>query len=70
MSLQEIDDFTTSMDREVKAIKEELFTCCWHLRGGLSISEAHELTIEDREIIQKMIKNHIEITKESKMPFF
>ena len=58
------------MDRDVEAIKEELFRLCWHMRGGLQISDAHELTLKDREILNKIIKDHIEITKETKIPFF
>lgn len=40
------------------------------MRGSLSFSEAFELSIEDREIIGKIIEDNLETTKESKLPFF
>ena len=40
------------------------------MRGSLSFSESFELTIEDREIINSIIKENIETTKETKLPFF
>lgn len=40
------------------------------MRGSLSISESYDLSIEDREIINLIIKENIETTKETKLPFF
>ena len=70
LTLSEIDDLTKSMEEETKAIRSELFRFCWYMRGGLSITESFDLTIEDREIISKIIEDNIEITKETKLPFF
>ena len=58
------------METEIKAIKDDLFRFCWYMRGGLSFSEAYELSQEDRTIIGKIIESNLDITKESGMPFF
>lgn len=58
------------MDEEVKALKDEMFRLVWFMRGGLTLSEAYELDISDREIINKIIKDNLETTKETSMPFF
>lgn len=58
------------MERETKAIKDELYRLCWFMRGGLSAQEAHNLTPEDRAIINNIIKDNLETTKKSQMPFF
>lgn len=58
------------METEIKAIKDELLRYCWYMRGGLSVSEANELSPEDREIISKIIESNLDIAKESGMPFF
>jgi hypothetical protein len=66
----EIDELTKSMEQETKAIKAELFRFCWFMRGGLSVTESYDLSIEDKEIISKLIEDNIETTKETKLPFF
>jgi hypothetical protein len=40
------------------------------MRGGVSYSEAHEMTIEERTLVGKLIKDNLETTKESGLPFF
>ena len=57
-------------DAESKAIKNELFKICWFMRGGISYTESHSLSYEDREIIGKIIEANLLATKESGLPFF
>jgi len=40
------------------------------MRGGLDYNHAHLLTPEEREIIGKIVEEHLETTKESGLPFF
>lgn len=40
------------------------------MRGGLSLTEAFELNIEDREILGKIIEDNLDTTKKSGLPFF
>lgn len=70
LTLAEIDKLVNDLDTDSKAVKDELFKLCWFMRGSMSISEAYELAIEDREIIVKLIEGNIETTKESGLPFF
>jgi hypothetical protein len=65
-----IEKLVSTLDKDTKAIKEELFKFCWYMRGGLSVSEAHLLSSEDREIISKIIEENLTTTKETQMPFF
>lgn len=58
------------MELEIKAIKDNLYRICWFMRGSLSFSEAFELSLEDQEIINKIIDSNLETTKETKLPFF
>jgi glutamate formiminotransferase len=58
------------MEKETKAIKEELYKFCWYMRGGLSFTEAIELNLEDREILGKIVSENLETTKKSNLPFF
>lgn len=70
LTIEEIDQLTQSMEEETKALKAELYRFCWFMRGGLSVTESYDLSIEDKEIISKLIKDNIETTKETKLPFF
>jgi hypothetical protein len=40
------------------------------MRGGLSYSEAMMLSLDERQIIEQIIKDNMEATKKSGMPFF
>lgn len=70
LTLDEIQKEIDSLDKESKALREELFRMAWYMRGALSIEQAFMLDINDREIIAGIIKENMEITKESNMPFF
>ena len=57
------------MDKDARAIKKECLKICWYMRG-LSFSEAMHLSWEEREIIGEIIKDNLETTKKSGLPFF
>jgi hypothetical protein len=40
------------------------------MRGGLSYDDSMMLSQTERELIGKMIKDNLETTKKSKLPFF
>lgn len=40
------------------------------MRGGVTLDEAYYLSYEDKEIIGKIIKENLNVTKESGLPFF
>ena len=58
------------MEKETKALKDNLFRLCWYMRGGMTISEAYNLAADDLEVINNIIKDNMETTKKSGLPFF
>lgn len=70
LNLEQITKLIKSLDRETKAIKQELFKLCWYMRGGLTITEAYQLSIDEREMIVNLVEENLAITKESGLPFF
>jgi hypothetical protein len=68
-SNEEIETELESMEKDTKAYKEEALRLCWYMRGSLSYSDAMLLTIVDREIINKIIKDNMETTQKSGLPF-
>ena len=43
---------------------------CWYMRGGITYEDAFYMSIEDRKIISGIIKENLETTKKSGLPFF
>jgi hypothetical protein len=70
LTIPEIQEIVDNMETDAKALKHELYTMCWYMRGSLSFEEAYQLDWESREIIGKIIEKNLETTKETKMPFF
>jgi len=70
LSLDEILKEAKDMEEENKKLRDELFKLSWYMRGGLGVEEAFYLSFEDREIIGKLVKDNLETTKKSGMPFF
>jgi hypothetical protein len=58
------------MDEEAKAIKLESMRVVWFMRGGLSFAESMNLSWDEREIINEIVKDNLETTKKSGLPFF
>ena len=58
------------MEKQTKALKNQLYKLCWYMRGSLSFSEAFDLSLEDMEIISEIIKDNLDTTKKTQMPFF
>ena len=70
LSNEEIVRLLDDYEKEARAIKEEAIKMIWFMRGGITYNEAMMLGVQDRELIAKLIKNNIETTKESGLPFF
>lgn len=57
------------IEQEAKAIKKDVLQICWYMRG-MSYAEAMNLAFDEREIISQIVKEHMETTKKSGLPFF
>jgi hypothetical protein len=70
LTLEEIQELSDKMEKQTKALKNQLYKLCWYMRGSLSFSEAFDLSLEDIEIISEIIKDNLDTTKKTQMPFF
>ena len=70
LNLTEIQELSEKMEKETKALKNELYRVCWFMRGSLSITEAFDLSNEDLEILSRIIKDNLDTTKKSGRDFF
>jgi len=66
----QITSYINKLEKESKALKEESLRLCWFMRGSLSYNESVMLSSQERELINKIIKDNMETTKKSGLPFF
>jgi len=69
-SIDEIMEEVKVLENSVKQFKFDLSRLCWYMRGGLTLSEAYELSHEDRQVISQLIEDNLETAKKTGQPFF
>ena len=69
MTLPEILELSNRLDKQARVIKKEALQRCWYMRG-MSYTEVMNLSHEEREIVGEIIKENLETTKKTGMPFF
>jgi len=58
------------MDKETQSIRREALQMSWYMRGGLTYDQALQLSVSERTLISELIKENLETTKKSGLPFF
>ena len=59
-----------SYEQQCASIKKSALSLAWYMRGGVSYEDVLNMSIEERNEINKIIENNLEVTKKSQMPFF
>jgi hypothetical protein len=65
----EILKYVEQLEKEAKDIKKDVLKVCWYMRG-MSYAEGMSMSYEDRVIVGEIIKENLETTKKSGLPFF
>ena len=58
------------MEKDCQNIRQEAIKASWFMRGGLTYDQAMALGIQERELVNELIKDNLETTKKTNMPFF
>jgi hypothetical protein len=58
------------LEKEAKDIRSDSLKIAWFMRGGLTYTEAQLLSPAERELIGQLVKENLETTKKSGLPFF
>jgi hypothetical protein len=66
----QIGNYLTSLDNQSRALKKEALQMAWYMRGGLSYDDAMSLSQSERELISNIIKDNMETTEKTGLPFF
>lgn len=70
MSVDEMVAYFEQLERQTKALREEALRLCWYMRGGINFEDAMLLSSDDRAAIGSIIKENLETSKKTGMPFF
>ena len=70
MSNEDMLNYFNQLEKQAKALKQEVLKLCWYMRGSLSYDDGMLLSFEDRSNISKLISENLETAKKSGMPFF
>jgi hypothetical protein len=57
-------------DKDSKALKKLILRQCWAMRGSITIDDAWQMSFADRELINSLINENVEITNETQLPYF
>jgi len=58
------------MEKECNDIRQEALRLTWYMRGGLNYDQALQLSLGERKIISNLVKDNLDTTKKSGLPFF
>jgi hypothetical protein len=58
------------MEKETDGIRQEALKMSWYMRGGLSYDHALQLSVGERRAINEIIKENLDTTKKTGLPFF
>lgn len=70
LNSEEISKLIESMEEDTTQIKQEALKMCWYMRGGITYDQSMQLSISERKIINEIVKENMETTKKSGLPFF
>ena len=70
LSVGDIEKQITSMEQEAAAIRSNCMKMAWHMRGGASYEHILLISSHEREAIGNLIKENIETTNKTRLPWF
>ena len=70
MTLEEVLSEVKKLDKESKILKSDIMKLCWYMRGGINFDDAMNLSYTDKQTIGTIIKDNLETSKKTGMPFF
>ena len=58
------------MEKEANGIRQEALKLSWFMRGGITYDDVLQLSWGERNMITELIKENLDTTKKSGLPFF
>jgi hypothetical protein len=70
MDSDRIAGWIEQMEKETTEIRQEALKMAWYMRGGITYEQALALSADERKIIGGIIKDNMDTTKKTGLPFF
>jgi hypothetical protein len=58
------------LDKEANSIREQSIKMAWHMRGGATYDDILQMSWSERTAISALIKENMETTNKTRLPFF
>ena len=58
------------MEKEANDIRAQCLKMSWYLRGGGTYEDVLNMSFQERQMINNLIKENMETTQKSKLPHF
>lgn len=62
--------FIEGMEREAKLIRQEALKMTWYMRGGVQYTDVLNMSRDERDAINSIVKDNLDTTKKTQLPFF
>ena len=59
-----------TMEKEANDIRAQCLKMSWYLRGGGTYEDVLNMSFQERQMINNLIKENMETTQKSKLPHF
>lgn len=70
MNSEEIDALVSQMDQEADSLRRQGIKMSWYMRGGATYEDVMNMSYSERVMLNDLIKENLETTQKSKLPFF
>lgn len=70
MSNNDIETFVNQMEKESLEIREQSLKMSWYMRGGATYEDVLQMSQSERRLVSALIKDNLETTNKSRLPFF
>ncbi len=67
---QQVNHFLSDLESEASQIKKQAMQISWHLRGGATYTDVLNFSDEEIKLSRELIQQNLEITKNTKLPYF
>ena len=66
----DIEKLVDALEKESNTLRQEALKLAWYMRGGITYEQVLQLSFAERNFVSDLIKENLETTKKSGLPFF
>ena len=70
LTADEVAKYIDQLDQEADKIRAESIKMSWHMRGGISYDQVMQMSYSERTMIANLVKENMETTNKTKLPYF